>query len=404
MVLCGAVLLLSYTHFWLELPLNYDWLLGTMVALLVLNAAAGWRLSRPWPVSDTEFSVQLVIDIAALTLVLYWSGGATNPFVSFYLVPVSIAAALLRPRYTTLLTLLALGLYTLLLFFYQPLPDLERHRHGALSLSSHVFGMWFNFGVSALLITYIIIRMATALREQGEELNRKREQALHNEQLLAVATLAAGTAHELGTPLTTMTVLLEEMPRDNPDTAADLELLEQQVTQCRRILRELVTTAEAHQTRRYAPQPVDTLLKQIIDRWLLLRPGSEYRLEIAGTGDAPAIAADDALRQAIVVLLNNAADTHSGPVEITLDWNHRWIELRVRDHGPGIDLTLASQLGKPFVSSKRGKGMGLGLFLSHATIERYHGTIQLISLEEGGTEATVRLPRIAADASSPIDR
>ena len=106
---------------------------------------------------------------------------------------------------------------------------------------------------------------------------------------------------------------------------------------------------------------------------------------------APRLRVDETLRQAIINLLDNGADTNSGPLQLTLDWDNDFIALRIRDHGPGIGFDIAEQLGKPFVTSK-GKGLGLGLFLSHATIERCGGDIRLYNHPEGGTEAVLRLP------------
>jgi two-component system sensor histidine kinase RegB len=262
--------------------------------------------------------------------------------------------------------------------------------------------MWCNFAISSLLITYVVARMAATVREQQAELNRRREQALHNEQLLAVATLAAGTAHELGTPLGTMTVLLDDMHSDDAALQGDIDLLKQQVGTCKATLKNLVDTAQAHQQETRPPQ-IDSLtaaLDLLLERWQVLRPRADYRLHTAA-GAAPQLRFDDALQQAIVNLLDNAADTDSGPVEISADWDGRWVTLHIRDRGPGIALEVADQIGKPFVTSK-GKGLGLGLFLSHATIERHGGDIRLFNHPNGGTDAVLRLPIVAATANQPV--
>jgi two-component system sensor histidine kinase RegB len=264
-------------------------------------------------------------------------------------------------------------------------------------INPHVVGMWFNFTLSALLITYVVARMANALRDQYGELNQRREQALHNEQLLAVATLAAGTAHELGTPLTTMKIVLDDMEASDPDQAADIELLKQQVHTCHTTLKNLVATAESHQRQQFPLQPVDQFLDEALERWQIVRPTARYRLAM-NAGPAPALRPDETLQQAVLNLLNNGADASTEPLELKLEWDTRNIVLRIRDHGAGVPLEIAEQLGKPFVTSK-GKGLGLGLFLSHATIERCGGDIRMYNHAEGGTEVVLRLPiEGAADA------
>jgi two-component system sensor histidine kinase RegB len=400
-VIGGEIAALAYARFALEAELRYGWLLAAILLQIAATAFTFWRLRRPWPVTDGEFFGQLLVDAGSLSLLLYCSGGATNPFVSYYLVPLAIAGAVLPSRYTASLAAICIGAYTALLFFYDPLPLLSplagAHHHGDHGaaqgiINPHVVGMWFNFTLSALLITYVVARMANALRDQYDELNQRREQALHNEQLLAVATLAAGTAHELGTPLTTMKLLLDDMPAADPAQRTDIELLKQQVQACHTTLKNLVATAESHQRQQFPLQPVDRFLHAALERWQITRPTARYRLDLpANAGSPPALRPDETLQQALLNLLNNGADASAEPLELKLEWDARDIVLHIRDHGAGVPLEIAEQLGKPFVTSK-GKGLGLGLFLSHATIERCGGDIRMYNHAEGGTEVALRLP------------
>lgn len=406
LVLACQLAAILYAYGWLRAPLDYPWLLGIALATGATALPTLWRTARPWPVTDAEYFAQLLIDVGGLGALLYFSGGANNPFISYLLVPLAIAAAVLPSGYTVALALIGVGLYSALLFFYQPLallqpdaadPALQAHiamghlpaPPDAPELNAHIVGMWCNFAISSALITYVVARMAATVREQQAELNRRREEAMHNEQLLAVATLAAGTAHELGTPLGTMTVLLDDMRSDDAALQADIDLLKQQVGACRATLKTLVNTAEAHQQQR-APQRLDALLPTLLERWQVLRPRAAWHLTLQA-GTAPALVCDEALQQAVVNLLNNAADTDSGPVAIEAHWDARWATLHIRDRGPGIALDVAERLGKPFVTSK-GKGLGLGLFLSHATVERHGGDIRLFNHPEGGIDAVLRLP------------
>jgi two-component system sensor histidine kinase RegB len=266
------------------------------------------------------------------------------------------------------------------------------------TINAHIVGMWCNFALSALLITYVVVRMANALRDQHNELIQRREQALHNEQLLAVATLAAGTAHELGTPLATMTLLLDEMHSDDKTLRADIELLKQQVQSCHATLKNLVATAESHQRQQFPLQAADKFLHAVLQRWQIVRPTAQYRLQIDNTmsttsvpASIPSLRPDETLQQALLNLLNNGADASGEPLLLTLRWDNQYVLLQIRDRGAGVPLDIAEQLGKPFVTSK-GKGLGLGLFLSNATIERCGGDIRLYNHPEGGTEVVLRLP------------
>ena len=372
-------------------------------ALLVyagITLATLFRLRQNWPVTDFEYFAQLLCDVVIVTVMLYFSGGASNPFVSYYLVPLTISAAILPWRYTWMIAGLSLAAYSVMLFYFRPMGDMSAHaHHGSSSFNQHVLGMWFNFTLSAGLITYFVVKMASSLRQQEARLVSHREDELRDEQILAVATLAAGTAHELGTPLSTITVLIDEMEQDHSDQGPlkdDLHLLRQQVDSCREILRGLVNTAETHSTAQRNRIAVDDYVKHILEHWQVLRPNALFEFSIAKHDTTALLEVDATLEQAIGNLLNNAADASEQTLQINLDWNEQHITLSIRDHGPGVPLDIAHQIGKPFVTAK-GKGLGLGLFLSHATIARYGGEIRLLNHPEGGTVAELQLPRIHQD-------
>jgi two-component system, sensor histidine kinase RegB len=422
-LIASIALALLYIHRETQVVLMYPFHVGTLVIFTVLNVITFWRLKQAWPVTDLEYFIQLLVDVLALTALLYFSGGATNPFVSYYLVPLTICAALLPWRYTWIIAGLSLLAYTLMLFYYHPLtttlvqpilqPSLQpnllpnqtamdlmpprfEHGHGSAGVSLHILGMWFNFALSACLITYFVVIMARALRQQEDTLASNREEELRDEQILAVATLAAGTAHELGTPLSTMTVLIDEMEQDsqhNPELSNDLNVLKQQVGSCRQILQGLVSTAEAHSHGQHASVPVMRFVQQIITRWQVLRPEAQV-LFVASPGiENLYLQTDTTLEQAIMNLLNNAADACKQSISVNIKCEKQQIIIAIRDHGPGITLALAENIGKPFISTK-GKGLGLGLFLTHATITRFGGHIELYNHPEGGTVARLSLPQM----------
>ncbi|MDR5905917.1 ATP-binding protein [Franzmannia qiaohouensis] len=366
-----------------------------IVAMGLINVATWWRLGRPRAVTDTEYLFHLLADVAGLTLLFYFTGGSTNPFITYYLVPITIAAATLPWRFAWLIASASMAGYTFLMLFFEPVPQLS---HGIIvgSISLHVLGMWLNFGLSAGLVTFFIYKMAHALRRRDQTLSRTREAALRNEQVLAVATQAAGTAHELGTPLSTMAVLLKEMredARDDPQLGADIDLLRQQVDICKSRLQHLVANADRRRLAEPEQRPAGEWLAQVVQRWLVLRPDVSHRLEIAERRGMPTLAVDATLEQALMNLLNNAADANPERIAVSLDWDTDEVIIDIRDHGPGVAMSIADQLGDTFVSTKS-KGMGIGLFLTHATINRLGGGVSLYNHEEGGTLTEVKLPRL----------
>ncbi len=397
--LVGVCSALSATYWGLDLALPYHSLIWIISALTLINAVTWGRLKIQRPTSQLEFFIQLLIDIIGVTLLLYFCGGADNPFVSYYLVPLCISAATLRWRYTLPLAFIALSLYTLLFFFKVPLPDIapasgHQHHSNPNTISLHTMGMWFNFLISSLLITYFVVKMAEALREQDAQLAHLREDNMRDEQLMAVATLAAGTAHELGTPLTTIKTLVSELQhshQNDPQLQDDLALLKNQVQHCTHTLKQLHERAEPHRNPIQDIQAVDQYCEQLIDNWLLLRPDVTAQVEIVES--APMVMAyfEPTIAQSIGNLLNNAADACPNNIHISISWNEQQLRFTIDDQGPGIPADLSARLGQPFTSNK-GQGRGLGLFLTHSTINRHGGEVRLHNRPEGGTRTTMILP------------
>ncbi len=362
--------------------------LGISLSLCCLTVL---RLRGPWPVTELEYAVQLACDLVIHSVLLYYSGGSTNPFVSYYLVPLAIAAATLPWLYSVVLSGLALGGYALLLNWYDPIEVPLEYRSTLL-----VYGMLLSFALGAALITFFVARMAAELRRQERNQAQRREAGMRDQRLLAVATQAAGAAHELGTPLATMSVLIKELRREHPDPLLqeDLAVLQEQVRLCKDTLQQLVRAAEADRRQDVEEMSVIAWLEAALNRWHLMRPEANYRYQMLGQGSAPRLAPSPDLTQALLNLLNNAADACAENLDIRLDWDAAELCISIRDHGAGVPLAIAEQLGKPFFTTK-GKGFGLGLFLSQASVTRAGGSVKLYNHEDGGTLTELRLPRFA---------
>ncbi|MEP5569481.1 MAG: ATP-binding protein [Halioglobus sp.] len=374
-------------------------LLGMTVSLCCLAAltiASFWRCTKAWPVSEAEFFTQLLLDVLIWSALMYFTGGANNPFVSYYIVPLVISAAVLPWRYTWIVAAASLGAYSLLLYFYKPFPLFTPHAsmgHDS-GANVHILGMWFNFLFSAGLITYFVVRMAAQLRLQEARAVAQREQRLRTDQIMAVASLAAGAAHELGTPLSTMTVLLDEMLADetlSTQTRDDCKTLQQQMLQCRATLRDLSRTAELNTGGESSAISLASFINQTVERWSVRRPGVSYKVTASSKGQSPIISHDSTLGQAFENLLNNGADAGSEKLAISYRWNSGEAQIEIRDWGSGIPPELLENIGKPIIRTSR-SGLGIGLLLSHATVERFGGRIELQNAPDQGAIAILFLP------------
>ena len=392
-----ATLALAYRF----LAMQLEWLpmLATIAALAGLNLITWWRLRTDYPVSNPELFAQLCTDVLALSILLYYGGGSTNPFISLFLLPLVIAATALPQNYTWAMAGVTTGCYTLLMKFYVPLPAEnihERHvQHAAPqgdAFNMHVIGMWLGFVISAVVVAYFVVKMAQAVRSRDETLARIREETLRNERIVALGTQAAGAAHELGTPLSTLSVIIGELKRDNavlPEQRDDLAILDDQVRICKRILGKLLVNAQDAVTP--ATLPLEQFLSATLDEWQLLRPSVHYRYHASGTQPAPYLHIDQTLHAALLNLLNNAADASPDEIDIQAHWDADSFTLSIHDHGQGLTPEAASRAGSAFFTTKE-EGRGLGLFLANATVERMGGKVRLFNREGGGATTEIILP------------
>lgn len=381
----------AYVSGWFPLP--WTPLLLTLGVSALVSILTLLRLSRRWPVTDFEYGLQLSFDMLVHSVLLYYSGGPTNPFVSYYLVPLTIAAATLPWFYTAVLAGLSVSAYSVLLIWYEPLAAFEFKLSTGL-INLHMIGMWLNLAMSAGLISLFVVRMAAALRQHAEHLAERREQSIRDAQLLGIASVAAGAAHELSTPLSTMSVLLKDLRTDYPDAQLqeDLALLQEQVKMCKDSLQHMVRRAEHSRHQPHHDESVDVWLKSLLARWQLMRPEASWQLLPLQDKAVPLIKAGPDLSQAVLNLLNNAADACAEGIQIAMEWDQRRLRLSVRDYGPGVPLHIAERIGTAFVTTKGKKGFGLGLFLSHAAVQRMGGSVKLFNQDGGGTLAEVILP------------
>jgi len=368
--------------------------------LALLNLVTHARLRMGWPVSDTEFFCNLLGDVLGLTVLLYYAGGSTNPLVSLFLLPLMIAATILPAHYNWSVAALAVACYSLLLFWYEPLGEQHHHNgEGAAQFNLHVLGMWATFLVSAGLIAHFVASMAHSLRERDRLLARAREEALRNERIVALGTLAAGAAHELGTPLATMTLLADDMARryaSQPDMHEDAAEIQTQIANCKSIISALTNSAGAARGEAGHVQTADSFLDEVLAKWLLMRPAVSVDCRWSDVRPAPSIIVEQTLSQAVINLFNNAADASPANVEIRGRSESDQVVIEIKDRGPGLSAEVARRAGEAFFSTKSpGGGLGLGLFLANATIERFGGKVRIFNREGGGACTQIALPVLA---------
>jgi two-component system sensor histidine kinase RegB len=343
----------------------------------------------------------MAFDTLALTALLALSGGPFNPFSFLYLVQIALAAVLLREVWTWTLAALALACSAVLFVVHRELPVPEGVNH----MDFHLRGMWLAFGVTAGFIVYFLIRVTRALSARDRELAEARELASRREKLASLATLAAGAAHELATPLSTIALAAKELARHlekSGDTVAreDALLIRERVQRCREILDQLGSDAGASAGETAA----ETAVEQVVTGALAgLRPAPQVRVEWASGAAASQLRVPArALAQALRSILKNAQDASPAGAVICLRVARPdgALHLEVHDQGAGMDPQVLARAGEPFFTTKPpGSGMGLGLFLSRTVVEQLGGHLAIESTAKSGTTVTVVLPD--AQAATP---
>ncbi len=392
-LITGAIAFIFYALYnHIDLPFTS---IGIILSILFfINLITGWRLYCKKNVTDKTLIWQLIIDVATFTAILYFTGGASNPFSWFYLVPIFITATLLHGRAIWLITLLSMIGYTALLFFNQPVADFSTHNmHHNDGFQQHVMGMWLGYMITALLVSYVVSRMANSLREQDNHLARAREKALRDERLVALGTLAAGTAHELGTPLSTIAIVVNELQSLSKSTQSKkyLKIIREQVDRCKLALTTLSHSAGEELMSGGQMLTVKQYILNIIEQWQNQRPETQLNL-ISDLNKLDAqILAEQTLAQALINIINNAADASPEKISLQVVQSNNEITISIMDEGPGLDAMIQHHAGKQTYSSKS-QGLGLGLFLAHASIERLGGKIFLANQTQGGAIVKVVLP------------
>jgi two-component system sensor histidine kinase RegB len=378
-------------------------LLGSLVGLAAASNVALHALARPlgakWS-SARVMGVVMTFDTLLLTALLATSGGPMNPFTVFYLVNITLSAVVLSSRWTLLVAALSfLGFGALFL-----LPGDVHALHGPARMAAHLQGMWVAFGLATLLITFFVRKMTQAINQQREQIAALREASARNARLAAITTLAAGAAHELGSPLGTIAIAahdaklaLDRLPGAGA-VADDLQLIALEVDRCQEILGLMAARAgEASEDNR--PLELADMMRKVRAQLGDERSSRiQFRVSEAGAGlSLP----PGQTTQSIVALVRNGLDASPADAPIVVEVSQQGDDalICVADRGSGIPASLLPRVGEPFFTTKQpGRGLGLGVFLVRAFVEGRGGELDIESSPGRGTRARMRIPTRPARA------
>lgn len=378
-------------HFSVSVPNVAFW--SVLLAEVLLAIATWARVRRSPRVSSSELFWQVHLDIALFTLVLFLTGGATNPFAPLFLVPMAIATSALPSGRVWMIAVSTMVAYVLLRHWHVPL----HHPSGMTEVYElHENGMVVNYLMTAALAAFFGTRMSQAIRRHERMLADARDVQMRNDSVVAIGALAAGYAHELSSPLATMAVVVGELEREHradPDLAHNLRLLDDRIQACKRIISGLASSAGQRRTESASGARLDQFIVAIVERARALHPGTTIELHLDTSSPAPLVIAEETLRQAITNVIDNAVHASAEQVHVDASWAPEHLVVEVRDRGPGFTPEALERLGKRIGSTKSAHGgLGMGLLLTAATLARLGGRLDPANLSAGGASVRLTVP------------
>ncbi|VTU12882.1 Sensor histidine kinase RegB [Variovorax sp. SRS16] len=393
----GQVVTIAIVHFGFGIRLPLGAMTAVLACLVAFNAASllRWRAHRE--VTNGELFFALLVDVGMLTAQLYLSGGATNPFAFLYLLQVILGAVLLEAWSTWTMVAVTGACFAGLALLSRPLTLPLDHYRGLAS--PYIQGMLICFALNAGLLVIFITRIGRNLRARDARLAALRQRAAEEEHIVRMGLLASGAAHELGTPLATLAVILGDWRRmpafsSNPELLQEVGEMQTQVLRCKSIVSGILLSAGEARGESSAKTTIGTFLGELAEDWRVRHPGIDFVYENRFGADLPMVS-DSALKQMIGNLLDNAGEASRRWVRLEAAREADALTLTVTDDGAGFAPGMLAQFGKPYQSSKGRPGGGLGLFLVVNVARTLGGVVAARNRPEGGAVVQLTLPLAA---------
>ncbi len=407
-VCCQIVLIAAV---WMVMNVEIPLLLVSNIILFegASNVYLHVRYERNAPISNRMILVILLMDTVLLTGLLHVTGGAMNPFVFLYLIHIVTGAIILQEKCSWLITATTLACYSLLFYFPPsfisalsdpagPVGSTELQRIDNLtgSFQLHLKGMGGAFLVTTLFIAFFVSKTQKALTQHRLKVQSLEKERERNERLASLATFAAGAAHELSTPLSTVAVVSCEMIHTLEEQGGSEELLDdarlirRQVADCKEILYQMAARAGEHLGEEIRTFSIQQAVSEILEE---IKEEERRRIQVnIEPEDLQIVMPFRSLCRTVKGLVNNGLEASSPPEVVAMRWfttpEHLWVE--VRDQGTGIDEQMAVLVTEPSFTTKD-SGLGLGLFLARSMAEQFGGDLTIEPQAGGGTLVTLTL-------------
>lgn len=390
----GQVLTIIIAHQWFGIALPILNMFAVLLLLVVFNIGSHLRWHEEKEASNRALFFSLLLDVGSLTAQLYFSGGTSNPFVFLFLLQVILAAILLRPVTAWFMMVITSGCVAALSVNYQPLVLPVNTRF--LFANLYFQGLLVCFALVAALLVFFITRISSNLRAGDAYLASLRQRAAEEDHIVRMGLLASGAAHELGTPLSTMSVILSDWKRmpllqDDAGMQADLDEVQTQLLRCKSIVSGILLSAGETRGEFSTRTTLRLFVDGLVDEWRGSRGAVVFEYEFLIDQDLDLVS-DSMLKQMIFNVLDNAVEASPEWVALRVYQEQGLLNLQVLDRGPGFAPGVLDHFGRPYNSTKGKPGRGLGLFLVVNVARTLGGTVRPYNREHGGAGMLLSIP------------
>lgn len=384
----GQMLALLFVHFGLGFLLPLVPALLVVGVSMALNVALFLLYPSATRLTERGAAGYLGFDMLQLAALLFLTGGVENPFALLILVPVTVSATILSLRSTILLGLLAFTLIGSLALWHLPLPWAPP---GLVLPVAFQMGVFVALVLGMLFITAYSWQVAEEARRMSDALAAAQMALAREQKVSALGSLAAAAAHELGSPLGTISVVARELSReieaDDP-LAEDIALLLSQAQRCRDILARISQRPDAQQEQDFAELGIANLLTMATEPWR--RAGIEFTVKMLGEGEEPNMPRRPEIVQGLSNLFQNAMEFARSKVVAEVSWDGQRVSVDILDDGPGMNVDILSALGEPYTTSRPDAGgMGLGVFIALNLLRRSGAVVSFANRPSGGARVRV---------------
>ncbi|MBM3589751.1 MAG: HAMP domain-containing histidine kinase [Alphaproteobacteria bacterium] len=381
---------IGFVYFLLKITLPILPMILAIGFLAIVNIRAYFKFKKNI-ITDKGLFLELLFDVCIFALQIYLSGGASNPFISLFLIQIIIAIILLRPLFYWLIAIISVIFYVLLGKFYYRNIDLQTHNHHQGDFSLHLQGMLFSYLILAILLIIFIGKIIRNIQLEQQKIYTLQQQSLQEKHLVEMGLFATNSAHNLSTPLSTILLSINHL-KENLNYKKfddDFKLIEKQIFRCKNIISDILNYSGAQRLENSESLNLRQSSIQLIENWH--SHSLVKNLHINYFGDSKInFSFDKTLANAIYNILDNSFESYINEIIITIYNDQKNIIFSIIDDGKGFEKRILKKLGQKNISTKNSNG--LGIYLTINTLEKIGGNFIALNLKDKGSMAKIIIP------------